>query len=95
MTYTSNGKHYSFSYKEVIADYKRFSSMTDERFLANLPDILHFAVYTSYIKELSIENTIADEGIIHQLIHLLAFPNEPLLDLGEIRKQFNELLRFC
>lgn len=62
---------YGFSYQELRDDYRRFALMGDDDFLANLLDILHFAVYVSYIKEVQTRWVLADNGIIHELVHLL------------------------
>lgn len=62
---------YSFSYQELRDDYRRFYLMSDDEFLGNLLDILHFTVYVSYIKEGQARWLLADNGIIHELVHLL------------------------
>jgi hypothetical protein len=64
---------YSFSLSALEKDYKRFSKMRRSNFLKNLKDITHFACIMSYYNDLTPEQTVADEGIVHELIHLSAF----------------------
>lgn len=45
--------------------------MSDDEFLNNLLDILHFACFVCYIKENRTQWVLADTGIIHERIHLL------------------------
>lgn len=62
---------YGFSYQELRDDYRRFTMMSDDEWLNNLLDILHFAVYVSYVKEAQTHYVLADNGIVHELVHLL------------------------
>lgn len=93
MEYVTNGKHYVFSYTEMTGLYWKFVNYTDSEFLQNLPDILHFSCIVSYFKELGVEATVGDEGIVHQLVHLLCIPDEPVIELDKIREQFKNLMR--
>jgi hypothetical protein len=56
----------------TIEDY---SILSDSLFLENLPAITHLACYLSFIalksKMISIEDIVGDEGIVHQLVHLM------------------------
>jgi|ERR1051325_1108882 hypothetical protein len=65
------GGKYGFSYQQLREDYLRFVMMNDDDFLGNIVDILHFAAYTCYIKELNTQWVLSDTGIVHELIHLL------------------------
>lgn len=47
----------------------------------------------SFIKKLEPKDTYGDYGIIHQLVHLIDIPEEPLIDVKEIRKQFDVLMK--
>lgn len=91
MNYTIYDKTYSFSYKEIQNDYNFFCALSDKEFIDNLKIILHFACFVSWLKELPINDTLSDEGIVHKLVHLTCL-DEPLVDLKEIREQFNDLL---
>lgn len=95
MVYLSDsGKKCHFSYRELQAELLKVQSYTDEEFMTNLPTILHLACFVSWVKELPNSMTLADEGIIHELVHLLD-PTAESSDLSELRKQFNEVLKLC
>jgi hypothetical protein len=87
------GQSFAFSYAELLADYERFCDLPDEEFLHQLPQAIHFACVVGWLKELSPITLVADEGIIHQLAHLLAIPEEPLVRLRQIRRQFEQVLK--
>lgn len=65
------GGKYGFSYQAQRGDYLRYVMMSDEEFMANLLDILHFTIFVCYIKENQAQWILADTGIIHELVHLL------------------------
>lgn len=92
MEYLQNGKRYHLSYQELRESHLQMTRMTDEQFLGALPKAMHLACVLCWLKELPASAVLADDGIIHQLAHLLHIPDEPLIDLTEIRKQFNEQL---
>lgn len=85
---------YTFNYQEEKERYNYFVNLSDEQFLKQLPNALHFACFISYVKQLGLESTIADEGLIHELIHLMTV-DECKTKLSEIRKQFEELLKLA
>lgn len=82
---------FGFSYSELRDDYLRYRLMSDEEFVDNALDILHFACYVCYIKESGSQHTLSDTGIIHQLVHLLSPDTRPdaLNELEAIRDRFN------
>lgn len=45
--------------------------MSDEDFMANLLDILHFACIVCWMKEKQAQWLLSDTGLIHELVHLL------------------------
>lgn len=92
MDYLVNGKTYSLSYQELRESHASFVAMSDQEFLEALPAALHIATFLCWFKELPASSVLADDGIIHQLAHLLHIPDEPLIDLAEIRKAFNDQL---
>lgn len=92
MIYIVNKKPYSFYYQELKTLYELYSGLSDENFVSTLPNIIHFACIVSYIKELKNEQTLSDEGIIHQLVHLLN-GNDTSITLQEIRDEFDKLLK--
>lgn len=88
------GDTYSFDYQELKRDYIRFSNLTDEQFMAQLPAVLHYAVFVCWVKGLQARWVLADDGIIHQLVHLLHIGSDPIISdqLPEIRALFCEQL---
>lgn len=92
MEYLVNGNKYNLSYSDLKEKYITFKNMSDQEFKENLPDAAHLACIICYLKEIPSYNCISDEGIIHELIHLMTCPNEPVVDLQEIRELFNKQL---
>ena len=66
--------------------------MTDEEFLNNLPSAAHLACFIGWMKELSLNELVGDQGIVHELIHLMDNTRE-IRELPKIRKQFESLLK--
>jgi hypothetical protein len=95
MTYLSGKTQYNFVYSDLRELFNKYSAFTDEEFMVNLIEILHFSCFVCYLKGYETETTLSDEGIIHQLVHLLHIPDEPVIDLQEIREQFNNLIKIC
>ena len=81
---------YSFSYQEIKEHYNKYCNMSDKEFMDDLSGALHLASFICWLKEIPSYNCLSDRGIIHQLIHLLHIPDEPLIDIKEIRKQFKK-----
>jgi hypothetical protein len=89
MDYLVGDNRYSFNYQELKSDYVEYSLMSDTDFLKRLPQILHFACMVAYLKNLQSEATVGDEGIIHQLVHVLTGTANH--SLSEIRQQFSSI----
>jgi len=85
-------KKYGLSYSELREGYNRFIEMSDTEFLSKAAEAAHLACIICWFKEIGPDYTIGDNGIVHELIHLLAIPDEPLVNLKDIRKQFKETL---
>lgn len=62
---------YTFCYEARRMDYCRYMAMSDEEFTANLEYALHFAMHICWVKEKQAEFLLADDGVIHELHHLL------------------------
>jgi len=94
---TDNNAKYNFSYQELKNDYHRFKDMTDKQFVKNALDILHFCCFVSYLKELPTHAVLIDDGIIHELVHLLSDETKGLaMDrLDEIRNTFNLIMEIA
>lgn len=97
MEYVLDGKRYSASYQDLREEHARFVQMSDKRFLKELPAAMHFAVFVCWFKELPTSQVLSDEGIVHQLAHLIHLKGEPLVmgSLGEIRELFDRQLRLA
>lgn len=106
ITYLPNdpnpGGKYGLSYRELRDDYIRYRLLPDDEFIAQLPQILHFACFVCYVKEIGSDRALSDEGIVHELVHLMNFGVEgicpplrkdvtpyTLRDLEKIRDLFN------
>lgn len=91
MDYLVDGKQYSLSYSELKDHYITFKDMSDEEFLDNIPDILHFACIVCFLKEVPTYICLSDKGIIHELTHLLCegTREETLNEIQEVRETFN------
>lgn len=94
MEYIVDGSRFILNYQDLKEDYFTFINQSDAEFIIpqNLIKALHFACIVLYLKEAGPEMTVSDKGIIHELIHLLDIPEEPLIDLAEIRELFKEVL---
>lgn len=79
--------HYSFSYRELQRDYRRYVALTDAEFIAQVVPILHFAVFVCWLKEASLD-VLADNGLLHELVHLLDPNALGMVDLAEVRRIF-------
>lgn len=92
MKYITDECEYIIHYNVLKEEYERFCSMEDKEFLENILHAAHLSCVISYLKELGAESTIADRGIVHELIHLATL--EGYIDkLEEIREKFKTLLK--
>ena len=91
MVYLVGDKRFSFSYKELKERYLKYVDYTDEKFLSNIKEILHFVVFVSYLKEIDSRALLADDGLIHELVHLLNDVGT-VENLEDIRDNFKNLM---
>ena len=82
---------FSLDTELLASDFRRFTTMNHAEFLRALPDAIHFACLVSWWKGFG-QDAVSDVGIVHQLVHLLTIPGEPMIDLVEIRDQFKREL---
>lgn len=92
MEYQVNGSTFVLNYQQLREDYFYYKNLSDADFMKSLIKALHFACIVLYLKEAGPEMTVSDKAIIHEMIHLLDIPEEPLIDLQEIRELFNQVL---
>ena len=95
MEYLVNNTKYSFSYKELKQTHLRFCDMDDAEFRDNLPDALHLACVICFLKETPTYICLSDEGIIHQLTHLVAGNEGPSVKFKPIRELFKQQLELA
>lgn len=86
--YTTGGKSYNFDYQEMKKLYNQVCLFPEEIFIERLKDILHLACTICYFKGLSLEETLGDEGVIHQIAHLMDIPEEPIISVTRVRELF-------
>lgn len=92
MEYLVGEKKYNLSYSDLRERYHEFCNLSDDEFKSRLSEILHFACIVSYLKELPNECTVSDEGIIHEISHLMCFIHT-FGELKLVREKFGKLLR--
>ena len=95
MEYLVEGKKYHISYQDLKEQYILFCKMSDIEFRSNLPSIIHFACVVCYLKEMPIYLCLSDEGIIHQLAHLIDIPDCKLIQIKQIRRLFKLHLKLA
>ncbi len=93
MLYKVGGSDYSISYKDLRYQYLKFCAMSNTEFMRRLPKAIHFACIVCWFKEYDPDQTIGDEGIVHELAHLLDIGEYEKGALRKIRKQFKYLLK--
>lgn len=82
--------HYVISYSSLREDYRRYRAMSDDEFKRNLVPLLHFACVCCWFKEKQAQYVLSDEGVIHELVHLLeGFYQDNDARFQEIRELFN------
>ena len=96
MKYLVNENAYTISYVELRELYQTYKALNNEEFKRRLPEVLHFACICAFYKEIPTHICLSDEGVIHQLVHLLHLTDEePLIKVAEIREQFNKELKLA
>lgn len=81
-----------FSYLELKNLYKKYCEYTDDEFVQNMVEILHFSCFVCYLKELKTEQCLSDGGIIHSMVHSLHLGLSDY-ELKLLRSQFKDLLK--
>ena len=86
---------YALSYQDLKVHYAKFCAMNDAEFLQSLPSAAHLACIICYLKEIPCETCLSDKGIVHELIHLMAIPNDTSSTISEIRTLFKSSLELA
>lgn len=87
---------YSLSYKELKESWQMLCMEKDEVFLDDLPKALHLACVICWLKEIPTEICLCDQGIIHELVHLMHFKEDKAATkqtLKHVRKLFKTQLK--
>ena len=90
ITYRTDNGTFSLSYQELRETHAEMCALSDEEFLRSLPAALHLACIISWLKELGPDATIGDQGIVHELVHLLH--SGTTATVAEVREQFRVML---
>ncbi len=90
--YKIENTEYSYDIKNLRHLYRQFIRYDDEIFIEKIADVLHFACYVSWVKEIHSDELLSDKGLIHELVHLLKPATRPYSDIKEIRIKFEKLL---
>ena len=92
LEYNIGDKKFSLSYQELKALHEEYTTMSDDKFIRSLPEILHFVCIVSYLKEYG-TFMFADDGLLHELVHLLHLGREETVgSLRDIRVLFDDLM---
>jgi hypothetical protein len=99
LEYAIGDRKYVLNYSELREDFDRYHRMTDREFVRpkTLVKAMHFVCVVSYLKGANGECLTSDEGLIHQLVHLLDGDTRPMTmpRLREIREQFAALCKLA
>lgn len=90
--YRVGDRLFAYDEKSLRYAFNTYKNYSDEEFLEDIPNILHYAVYVCWIKEVPSDDCLADDGIVHELVHLLNENTIKHTDLQRIRKNFNKIL---
>lgn len=90
--YKVRDKKFVYSPEELERYYEKFKNYSDQEFIDNIVDVLHFATYVCWLKEIPGDVCLADDGIIHELVHLIKPETRSDTELDRIRDDFNEKL---
>jgi hypothetical protein len=90
--YKVGDRVFLFDINSLRSSFKEYKSFSDEEFIENIEDILHYAVFVCWIKEIPGDECLADDGIVHELVHCLKKNTRNHTNLKLIRKKFNKYL---
>ena len=92
--YKVGNKRFLYDKKSLKFSFNTYKEYSNEEFLENIVDILHFAVFACWLKEIPGDDCLSDDGIVHELVHLLKENTIKHVDLEKIRTKFNKTLTF-
>ena len=71
--------------------YSTFYNMSDEEFVEDIFNVLHFACFMSFVKKIDHVSTLSDKGIIHELVHIGNNSTKGFSNIRDVRDKFNKL----
>jgi len=89
--YKIEDKEYVYDPLMLRFHYNTFTIMSDEEFIENLPKILHFSCFMSFVKKINHVEILSDQGVIHELVHLGSSSTRDFTDIQEVRNKFNKM----
>lgn len=85
--YETGGSNFSFDIRDAYGIYyslvESFHYCPSSRKTA-IPQMIHLACIVGYLTGADNTSTIGDKGVVHGLIHLMVFEDEPICDVNEI-----------
>jgi hypothetical protein len=93
LEYKVGDKTYCLSYEELRQSYLGLCQVNDAEFMRRLPEAIHLACVICFLKEIPSYVCLRDDGIVHQLAHLLHIPENTVPELKEIRELFEMQLK--
>lgn len=97
MIYLSDNKQYHLSYSELKDAYFTYKNMSNAEFFKDIPKLLHLICIICYMKEVPSDILLIDDGLIHQLVHLLdnETAQDPIINndvvFASIRNNFDKI----
>lgn len=68
-------------------------SLQYTEFVRQLGSAIHFACFVAWLKELPTSMVLGDDGVIHELAHLLDSACGGCAEIGRVRSMFNDQLQ--
>lgn len=90
--YKVGDTEYVFDKKRLKRLYTTYINYSNQEFVDNIVDVLHFACYVSWLKEIDADTLLADDGLIHELVHLLKQNTRNYVNIETLREKFDKLL---
>jgi len=87
MEYLVSDRKFNLSYQELREEYLKICEWDEDTFLDNASTVLHLTCIIFYLKEIPTSVALADDGLIHELVHWLD-KVETVNDIPEIMALF-------
>ena len=92
--YKIGNRKYIYNEDILETSYLKYKNYSDEEFIKDIINILHYAVYVCWVKEISSDDCLSDDGIIHEIVHLAQENTRKYSNIKKIRRKFNKTLAF-